>query len=134
MNDAVDLEANAGARLHDWDPDPWTLYAKVIKARLQRTQRMMIEIALQRTTEMDKLTAEDIVQAIPVVHPGFFCVDDALPGICVFPIDMYTAEERPVLSGAGWMALSGKDVHKPQPWGLSVVVVLLLRSTPFVIL
>ena len=75
-------------------------------------------------TEMGKLTAEDILAAIRIVHPKCYTKFPQFPGISQYPINDILARGECMLSTQGWMALA-VTCYNRNPQTLSFLSVLM---------
>ena len=69
---------------------------------------------------LNLLTHDDILQAIPMVHPRTNPITETIVGISRFPIDQSEREEWPRLSEAGWTTLA-RAVYKKNPTALRFI-------------
>ena len=67
--------------------------------------------------KLSLLTPEDILAAIPMVHPRTHPISDDITGIARFPIAQAALEGRPELTETGWMVLA-KAIYNKNPTAL----------------
>ena len=66
------------------------------------------------------LTPEDILTAIPMVHPRTNPISDDIIGISRFPIEQAEREGRPELTETGWMVLA-RAIYRRNPTALRYI-------------